>query len=63
MSMPSQQPIDPDLRGVPDALLRAADAARRLAQQTGTPFIVRQPNAVTAEPRSPHHQPALPSEA
>jgi hypothetical protein len=38
-------PTDPDLRGVPDALLRAAERARRLAEQMGTPFIVRQPVA------------------
>jgi len=36
---------DPDLRGVPDALRRAAENARRLAEQTGTPFVVRQPTA------------------
>ena len=36
-------PSDPDLRGVPDALRRAAENARRLAEQTGTPFVVRQP--------------------
>lgn len=34
-------PRDPDLRGVPAALLRAAENARRLAEQTDTPFIVR----------------------
>lgn len=42
MTHPSPIPTDPDLRGVPDALRRAADKARRLAEQTGTPFIVRQ---------------------
>ena len=36
-------PRDPDLRGVPDALRRAAEKARRLAEQTGTPFVVGQP--------------------
>ncbi len=41
-------PSDPDLRGVPDALLRAAENARRLAEQTGTPFVVRQPVAPDA---------------
>jgi hypothetical protein len=32
---------DPDLRKVPEALLRAAENARQLAEQTGTPFITR----------------------
>ena len=32
---------DPDLQKAPQALLRAAKKARRLAEQTGTPFIVR----------------------
>ncbi len=63
MSIKNQQPTDPDLRGVPAALLRASEAARRLAQQTGTPFIVRQPEAVTAEPPPPRHPPARPSES
>jgi hypothetical protein len=43
MTTPSPIPSDPDLRGVPEALRRAADKARRLAEQTGTPFVVRQP--------------------
>ncbi len=34
---------DPDMQAVPDALLRAAETARRLAELTGTPFVVRQP--------------------
>lgn len=32
---------DPDLQKVLQALLRAAEKARRLAEQTGTPFVVR----------------------
>lgn len=32
---------DPDLQKVPQALLRAAEKARKLAEQTGTPFVVR----------------------
>jgi len=32
---------DPDLQKAPQALLRAAEKARLLAEQTGTPFIVR----------------------
>ena len=34
---------DPLLQQVPQALLRASEKARLLAEQTGTPFIVRQP--------------------
>lgn len=33
---------DPDLQKVPQALMRAAEKARQLAAQTGTPFISRQ---------------------
>lgn len=32
---------DPDLQKAPQALLRAAEKARQLAEQTGTPFITR----------------------
>lgn len=32
---------DPDLQKVPQALLRAAEKARQLAEQTGTPFVTR----------------------
>ncbi len=32
---------DPDLDKVPQALMRAAEKARQLAEQTGTPFVVR----------------------
>ncbi len=34
---------DPDLQKVPQALLRAAEKARQLAVQTGTPFVTRVP--------------------
>jgi hypothetical protein len=62
-------PSDPDLRGVPAALLRAAENARRLAGQTGTPFVTRQPGdpdavtdtsgtvRVTRVPNIPEDQP------
>lgn len=43
MTTPVSQLDDLDMRAVPDALLRAAENARRLAEQTGTPFVVRQP--------------------
>lgn len=32
---------DPDMQKVPQALLRAAEKARQLAEQTGTPFVSR----------------------
>lgn len=41
MKAPVSHSKDPDLRKVPEALLRAAEKARLLAEQTGTPFIVR----------------------
>lgn len=34
---------DADMQAAPNALMRAAETARRLAEQTGTPFVVRQP--------------------
>ena len=34
---------DPDLQKAPQALLRASEKARLLAEQTGAPFVVRQP--------------------
>lgn len=37
---------DPDFQNAPQALLRASENARRLAEQTGTPFIVRTQAAV-----------------
>lgn len=42
MKAPVSHLKDPDLQKVPQALLRAAEKARRLAEQTGTPFVVRQ---------------------
>lgn len=34
---------DADMQAAPAALIRAAETARRLAERTGTPFVVRQP--------------------
>lgn len=48
MNMPVSRLDDLDMQAVPDALLRAAEIARRLAEQTGTPFVVRQPVAPDA---------------
>jgi hypothetical protein len=44
---------DSDLQKVMQALLRASEKARLLAEQTGTPFIVRQPDkpSVTSDER------------
>jgi len=42
MEAPLSHSKDPDLQKVPQALLRASEKARQLAEQTGTPFVVRQ---------------------
>lgn len=42
MKAPVSHLKDPDLQKVPQALLRASEKARQLAEQTGTPFVVRQ---------------------
>lgn len=41
MKAPVSHSKDPDLQKAPQALLRASENARLLAEQTGTPFIVR----------------------
>ena len=41
MKVPVSHSKDPDLQKVPQALVRAAEKARQLAEQTGTPFITR----------------------
>ncbi len=43
---------DPDLQKVPQALLRAAEKARLLAEQTGTPFVTRQPAPAAKQDKS-----------
>ena len=40
---------DPDLQKVPQALLRAAEKARQLAEQTGTKFVVRSSTATAKQ--------------
>lgn len=40
---------DPDLQKVPQALMRAAEKARQLAEQTGTPFVSRKFSAVAGK--------------
>lgn len=42
MKAPVSHSKDPDLLKAPQALLRAAKKAKKLAEQTGTPFVVRQ---------------------
>lgn len=42
MKAPVSHSSDPDLQKVPQALMRAAEKARLLAEQTGTRFVVRQ---------------------
>ena len=41
MKAPISHSKDPDLQKVPQALLRAAENARKLAERTGTKFVVR----------------------
>ena len=45
MKVPVSKSTDPDLQKVPQALLRAAESARKLAEQTGTKFVVRRSTA------------------
>jgi hypothetical protein len=40
------------LKNAPQALLRAADKARLLAEQTGTPLVVRQQGTSSATAKS-----------
>ncbi len=41
MKAPISRLKDPDLQKVPQALMRAAEKARLLAEQTGTKFVTR----------------------
>ena len=43
MKVPVSKLNDPDLQKAPQALMRAAEKARQLAEQTGTPFVSRKP--------------------
>lgn len=49
MKAPVSHSKDPDLQKVPQALVRAAEKARQLAEQTGTPFVVRKSSAVAGK--------------
>ncbi len=44
MKAPVSHSKNPVLKKAPQALLRASEKARLLAEQTGTPFVVRQPD-------------------
>lgn len=41
MKAPVSHSKDPLLQKAPQALMRASEKARQLAEQTGTPFVVR----------------------
>jgi hypothetical protein len=53
MKAPVSHLKDPDLQKAPQALMRASEKARLLAEQTGTPFVVRNSakSAATADKR------------
>ena len=46
MKAPVSHLKDSSLKNAPQALLRAAEKARQLAEQTGTPFVTRKSTAV-----------------
>ena len=49
MKAPVSPSKDPDLQKAPQALMRASEKARKLAEQTGTPFVVRKSAAPPAK--------------
>lgn len=49
MKAPVSHSKDPDLQKAPQALMRASEKARLLAEQTGTTFVVRKSATPTAE--------------
>lgn len=51
MKAPISNLKDPDMQAAPIALMRAAEKARRLAERTGTPFIVRQTADISRDHR------------
>lgn len=58
MTAQTRLPQDPDSRGVPEALRRAQENARRLAEQTGAPFVVRE---ISATPAKANDNPSAPT--
>jgi hypothetical protein len=49
MKTPVSNLNDPDMQKVPQALMRAAEKARHLAEQTGTRFVVRKPSSAVSK--------------
>lgn len=49
MKAPISHLKDPDMQKAPQALLRASEKARLLAEQTGTTFVVRKPAAASKQ--------------
>jgi len=49
MKAPVSHSKDPDLQKAPQALMRASEKARLLAEQTGTTFVVRKSAALPAK--------------
>ena len=49
MKAPVSHLKNSSLEKAPQALLRAAEKARQLAEQTGTPLVVRQPVVVATK--------------
>jgi hypothetical protein len=49
MKAPVSHSKDPDLQKAPQALMRASEKARLLAEQTGTTFVVRKSTKPTAK--------------
>ncbi len=48
MKAPISHLTDSDLQKVPQALLRAAEKARQLAEKTGTRFVVQKASATSS---------------
>lgn len=49
MKVPVSHLKDPDMQKAPQALMRAAEKARLLAEQTGTRLVVRKSASTTAK--------------
>jgi len=53
MKAPVSHLKDSTLKNAPQAMLRAAEKARQLAEQTGTPLVVRHSATSTAKTEKP----------
>jgi len=49
MKAPVSHSKDPDLQKAPQALMRASEKARLLAEQTGTTFVVHKSSSPSAK--------------